>query len=56
MVQCIFGRVGPISRDFVDSNRALSNLHGMRFGFTQPRPISDRQSRAISKGHFLTRS
>jgi hypothetical protein len=33
MVQCIFGHVGSISRDFVDSNRALSNLHGKRFGF-----------------------
>jgi hypothetical protein len=29
MVQCIFGHVGSISRDFVDLNRALSNLHGM---------------------------
>lgn len=33
MVQCIFGHVGSISRDFVDSNHALSNLHGMWFGF-----------------------
>jgi hypothetical protein len=30
LVQCIFGHVGPISR--VDSNRALSNLHGKWFG------------------------
>jgi hypothetical protein len=34
MVQCIFGHVGSISRDFVDSNRALSNLHGKWFGFS----------------------
>ena len=34
MVQCIFGHVGSISRDFIDSSRALSNLHGMRFGFS----------------------
>jgi hypothetical protein len=33
MLQCIFGHVGPISRDFIDSNRALSNLHGMQFWF-----------------------
>jgi hypothetical protein len=33
MVQCIFGHVASISRDFVDSNRALSNLHGKWFGF-----------------------
>ena len=33
LVQCIFGHVGSISRDFVDSNRALSNLHGKWFGF-----------------------
>jgi len=29
MVKCIFGHLGSISRDFVDLNRALSNLHGM---------------------------
>jgi hypothetical protein len=29
LVQCIFGHVGSISRDFVDSNRALSNLPGL---------------------------
>jgi hypothetical protein len=34
MVQCIFGHVGSISRDFVDSNRALSNLVGKWFGFS----------------------
>src|SRR5450631_1129789 len=34
MVQCIFGHVGSISRDFVDSNLALSNLHGKWFGFS----------------------
>ena len=33
MVQCIFGHVGSISLDFVDSNRALPNLHGMWFEF-----------------------
>jgi hypothetical protein len=33
MVQCILGDVGSISRDFIDSNRALSNLRGMWFGF-----------------------
>jgi hypothetical protein len=33
MVHCIFGHVGSISRDFIDSNRALSNLHGKWFGF-----------------------
>jgi hypothetical protein len=34
MAQCIFGHVGSISRDFVDSNRALPNLHGMSFVFS----------------------
>jgi hypothetical protein len=34
LVQCIFGHVGSISRPFVDSNRALSNLHGKWFGFS----------------------
>ena len=34
MVQCIFGHVGSISHDFVDSNRALSNLQGKWFGFS----------------------
>jgi hypothetical protein len=33
MVQCIFGHVGSISPDFVDSNRALWNLHGVWYGF-----------------------
>src|ERR1039457_4798035 len=33
MVQCILGHVGSISRDFVDSNRALSNPRGMWFEF-----------------------
>jgi hypothetical protein len=33
MMQCIFGHVGSISRDFIDSNRALSNLHRKWFGF-----------------------
>jgi hypothetical protein len=34
MAQCIFGHVGSISRDFVDLNRALPNLHGMPFVFS----------------------
>jgi hypothetical protein len=34
MAQCIFGHVGSISRDFVDSNRTLPNLHGMSFVFS----------------------
>jgi hypothetical protein len=29
MTQCIFGHVGSISYDFLDSNYALPNLHGM---------------------------
>lgn len=33
MAQCILGHVASISRDFVDSNRALPNLHGMSFVF-----------------------
>jgi hypothetical protein len=34
MVQCILGHVDAISHDFVDSNRAISNLHGKWFGFS----------------------
>jgi hypothetical protein len=48
MVQCIFGHVGSISRHFVDSNRALSNLHGKWFGFSHvygPTPIARRSFR-----------
>jgi len=51
MAQCIFGHVGSISRDFVDSNRALPNLHGMSFVFShtldpeQPFSFPDRGRR-----------
>ena len=48
MVQCIFGHVGSISRDFVDSNRALSNLHGMWFGFSH---IHGRPSLPSTQSH-----
>jgi hypothetical protein len=34
MAQCIFGHVSSISPDFVDSNRALPNLHDMSFVFS----------------------
>jgi hypothetical protein len=36
MAQCIFGHVDSISRDFVDSSRALPHVHGRSFCvFTQ---------------------
>ena len=42
MTQCIFDHVGSISCDFLDSNHALPNLHGLLFfGFTRPRPVRD---------------
>jgi hypothetical protein len=34
MTQCIFCHVGSISPDFLDSNRALPNLHGKLFWFS----------------------
>ena len=34
IAQCIFGHAGPISRDYIDSKRALSHLRGMCFGFS----------------------
>ena len=52
LAEPLSGCVGSISRDFVDSNRALPNLHGMSFMFShtrdpeQPFSFPDRGRRA----------